>query len=93
LDDFNIDPTASIIAEFDRLAIENDWKKKPTEHKNQRARFVQDEFENHFGNNLASLQGWQALCKAVGIAGIPSSITQCKKVRPQPAMFDSRQSH
>lgn len=77
------DPIASIIAEFSSLAIQKGWKKNSKEYKKQRARLVADRFEVHFGSNLSALEGWQALCKTVGIAVAPSSIKQCKKVRPK----------
>ena len=78
------DPIASITAQFSCLAIEKGWKKGSTKYKKQRESLVADEFEAHFGGGLSDLGGWQALCKAVGIAAeeIPSSITKCKKVRP-----------
>ena len=81
--DFELDPSVSIITAFDRLAIQNDWKKNSAVYKNQRARLLVDEFSAHFGNNLSNLGGWQTVCKAVDIATdeIPPSITQCKKVR------------
>jgi hypothetical protein len=79
--DFDRDPTASIASEFGRLAIQNDWKKGSKKYRKQRAELIEYEFGVHFGSNLHSLEDWQALCKAVGITNIPSSITQCKKVR------------
>jgi hypothetical protein len=81
--DFDRDPTASIAAEFGRLAIQNDWKKGSKKYKNQRADLITYEFGVHFGSNLSTLEHWQALCKAVGITNIPSSNTQCKKVGQQ----------
>lgn len=81
--DFDVDPTASIVAEFARLAVQNKWKKKSSKYKDERARLVVAEFDAHFGSNLSVLGGWQALCKAVGIVDIPSSINQCKKVEPE----------
>ncbi len=78
---FEVDPTASIVAEFKRLAIQNDWKKNSTEYKANRAQLVVDEFGALFGSNLSALGGWQELCKAVGIVDIPPSIKQCKKVK------------
>lgn len=81
---FDIDPTASIITEFNRLAIQEDWKKDSKQYKKQRARLVNQEFNAYFGSNLSNLAAWQALCKAVGITTIPSSVTQCKNVRTEP---------
>ncbi|ERF75978.1 hypothetical protein EPUS_01344 [Endocarpon pusillum Z07020] len=78
---FDIDPTASIVTEFNRLAIQKSWKKDSKQYKNQRARLVNQEFNAYFGSNLNDLAAWQALCKAVGITTIPSSVTQCKKVQ------------
>jgi hypothetical protein len=77
----NIDPTTSLIAEFNSLALQNNWKKTSAKYKKQRSNFVKNEFEAHFGSNLSGLGGWQALCEAVGIEDVPSSIIQCKKVR------------
>jgi len=78
--DFDRDPTASIAAEFGRLAIQNDWKKGSKKYRKQQAELIECEFRFHFGSNLSTLEHWQALCKAVGITNIPSSTTQCKKV-------------
>jgi hypothetical protein len=81
----NVDPTTSLIAEFNSLALQNKWKKTSSKYNKQRGNFVRHKFEVHFGSNISGLGGWQALCEAVGIADIPSSITQCKKVRtPHP---------
>ncbi len=84
--DLKVDPTVSILTAFNRLAIQNKWEKKSAVYKDQRARLLVDEFSTHFGNNLSNLGGWQAMCRAVDIA-IPSSITQCKKVRASTAHF------
>jgi hypothetical protein len=91
--DFDVDPTTSIVAAFDCLAIQNEWKKKSAKYKDNRVRLFTNEFGIQFGNNWSHLGGWQALCSAVGIADIPSSITQCKKVTKQKptsymALFD-----
>ncbi|KAF7514064.1 hypothetical protein GJ744_004389 [Endocarpon pusillum] len=77
---FDIDPTASIVTEFNRLAIQKSWKKDSEQYKKQRARLVNQEFNAYFGSNLNNLAAWQALCKAVSITPIPSSVTQCKKL-------------
>jgi hypothetical protein len=77
---FDIDPDASIVTEFNRLALQNNWKKKSSAYKKNRARLVKHEFDALFGANLSNLQSWQRICQAVGITDIPSSVTQCKKV-------------
>ncbi len=82
--DFDIDPTASIVTEFNRLAIQNDWKKHSKQYKEQRSYLVTQEFSAYFGSNFSTLAAWQALCQAVGITDIPSSITQCQKVGKSP---------
>jgi hypothetical protein len=91
--DFDRDPTASIAVEFGRLAIQNDWKKGSKKYKKQRAELIAYEFGVHFGSNLSTLEHWQALCKAVGIKNIPSSITQCKKVGHQESAVDMVPAH
>jgi hypothetical protein len=78
----NVDPTTSLIAKFNSLALQNNWKKTSSKYQKQRANFVRNEFEVLFGSDLDGPGGWQALCEAVGIEDVPSSITQCKKVRP-----------
>lgn len=85
--DFDVDPTASITTEFNRLAIQKNWKKDSKQYKEQRARLVTQEFNAYFGSNTSTLAAWQALCKAVGITDIPSSIVQCKKVETEPQML------
>lgn len=83
-DKLDVDPTASIVTEFNRLAIQKNWKKSSKQYKEQRARLITQEFNAYFGSNISTLAAWQALCKTVGITDIPSSIVQCKKVDTEP---------
>lgn len=71
----------SILASFRRHARTSNWEENSAEYRSKRAHFVRDHFEAAFGSSSSNLAGWQALCRAVGIMEIPSSITGCKKVR------------
>ncbi len=84
---FDIDPTASIATEFNRLAIQKNWKKESKQYKEWRSRLVTQEFNAYFGSNVSTLAAWQALCQAVGIADIPSSTTQYKRVGRAPGTY------
>jgi len=78
---FEPNPTALLAEEFSRLAVERQWKPgTKTYTKNQRRCFI-EEFETQWGTETSSLEVWQALSAEIGITPIPSSITQCKKVR------------
>jgi len=78
---FTPDPTASIAAEFARLAAHMGWGKQSREYREQRLRAYGAEFERHYGADASRLENWQRLCGEVGVEGVPGSITQCKKVR------------
>lgn len=84
---FEPDETASLVTEFQRLALQEGWKKKSDIYKQERKAFyteaVREEFLKAFGKNQRTLQAWRKLCVKVGV--IPESeintlgsITDCK---------------
>ena len=91
--DFKPDPTASIIAEFNQLAISQNWKKGSKTYKKHKRQCLEEEFNAQYGNNnatsMSKLETWQTfymeLLSRSGTtttpSSLPGSITQCKKVR------------
>jgi len=68
---FQSDPTASLLDNFRRLAIQEGWRKKTKTYKEERRAFlteaVEAGFSNNFGGNDNSLQAWQSLCRTIGV--------------------------
>lgn len=81
--DFAPDPAVSLLANFDALAICRNWA--PGGRARTRARrhlqnAMIEEFNKTYGTDTGDLASWQNLCCVVGVAPVPPSITQCKKV-------------
>lgn len=78
---FNLDPTAGILSEFNRLSIHEGWSLKSKVRNRRFAEACEAEFEHHFQTLAGAdkLQTWQLLCVEVEINPAPPSITQCKK--------------
>ena len=87
LPDFETDPTISITENFRRLAIQEGWSKKSQAYKKGRQAYYAEEVEtrfiSQFGVYANSLQGWQSLCRTIGIENVDTltSIKRCKEVR------------
>jgi hypothetical protein len=90
--DFQSDPTASLVDDFRRLALQEGWSKKSKTYKEKRRAFLSEEVEirfiNMFGMNASSLQAWQSLCRTIGVLEsvegvevLPQSIRKCQQVR------------
>lgn len=78
-DGFVPNPNASFKNEFSRLAKDMGWSDNTLEYGHHRLLAYQAEFNVNYGSS-DKLQGWQDLCRDVGITPIPTSIKQCKKV-------------
>jgi hypothetical protein len=98
LSNFQSDPTAPLLENFRRLAIQEGWKKKSKTYKEQRRVFLAEAVEvgflSTFGVNVSSLQAWQSLCKTIGVPEakegdvLPlTSISACKTVCSQTDAF------
>ena len=82
---FAPNPDATLIENFQQLAISKSWGKKSKKFKEERKSYMLALAETHLGSidrggtaeRLVALQG---LCEELGISPAPSSITQCKKV-------------
>ncbi len=76
---FVYDTSADLRTNFDRLAVEQNWREQT------KRRFWPEcqeaEFALHFSSDTTKLEKWQELCRTVGIEEVPRSITQCRKVR------------
>jgi hypothetical protein len=90
--DFQSDPTASLVDDFRRLALQEGWAKKSKTYKEERraylAEAVEIRFLSQFGVNASSLQAWQSLCRTIGVAESVeggevdlTSIRKCQAVR------------
>ena len=77
---FDHDPAASVIEEFQRLSLQQGWKEKGKKYQKIRQKCLAEEFEYHYGQASTKLGGFQNLCADVRISPIPPSIKQCKKV-------------
>ena len=68
---FQSDPTAPLLENFKRLAIQEGWEKKSKTYKEERRVFlaegVEARFLDKFGVNVSSLQAWQSLCQTIGV--------------------------
>lgn len=79
--DFEHDESAPLAQEFERLARLRNWRPGSKRYKQEKSRCIAEEFHHQFGRDDNKLNGWQTLCRDVGIEP-PKSITQCKKVWP-----------
>ena len=79
-DDFDHDPDRSLIEEFQRLAISQQWMIQGKLYRKERQKCFAQEFGLHFNLGKRNLGGWQDLCKDLSIEPVPGSITKCKKV-------------
>jgi hypothetical protein len=82
--DFDHDGAAPIKEEFRRLAQLNDWvgndpQKRKTYRREWNKCFL-SEFTKHYGNDDSSVEGWQALCEAIGLDDVPQSVKECRRV-------------
>lgn len=87
--DFNHDPMAPLLVEFQRLSLHRGWKVGGRTYRQNRRKCFTQEFEHYYGQASDKLAGWQALCADVHISPLPSSITQCKKVAGPPTVLAS----
>lgn len=78
---FEPDQEASLVQEFNRLALSQGWSVRSKRYKKEKQKCFAEEFEQEFGAEEGKLKGWQQLCRDVGIEP-RASITQCKKVLP-----------
>ena len=79
---FHANPQASLLVEFNRLAIDQAWSKKRSSK--ERVKCLIAELKLHGGvvgvgqaEKLANLQG---LCRKLRVDPVPASITQCTLV-------------
>ena len=82
-DDFDHDPQASLLAEFNRLALDQDWDKR--QEAQERSKCLLAQAQVHIGSietggSEAKLGKFQDLCEELRVSPIPTSISQCKKV-------------
>jgi hypothetical protein len=73
------EPTATFKGEFARLAKHENWSGNAK--RKQQVKALTAEIAHHYGTHMNKLDRWQQLCEDVGTDVIPTSITQCRKVR------------
>lgn len=77
---FTPGPNLPLLENFNRLAEAQGWRKERREE--ERQAFLLGQYSIHLGSiSTGKLQKWQELCGELGVDSIPTSITQCKKVR------------
>ncbi|KAI0355125.1 hypothetical protein OH77DRAFT_1403730 [Trametes cingulata] len=68
---FERDASASLVAEFRRLAILSGLRKKTKAYKTERRKFfgqyAAEDFEDLFGKNANHLESWRKLCRHLGV--------------------------
>jgi hypothetical protein len=72
-------PTSTFNSELSRLAKQCNWTNK--EKRKQQVKALAAEITHHYGVHQNKLDRWRQLCEDVGIDVVPTSITQCRKVR------------
>ena len=77
---FNRNQEASLLEDFERLAIENEWATGGRQYRRQREQLISSEFQQRYGNSEDRLERWQDLRRDVAVVPVPESITKCKKV-------------
>lgn len=77
---FEPDPRAPFKHELGRLCKHVGVTTKKEKKDLQNAALTA-EIKYHYGASMSRLDRWQELCEEVGIEKIPTSITQCQKVR------------
>lgn len=80
---FDYEPTAPLLDEFRRLALNRGWKDQDQVYRTERQKCLGSAFDQYFGKGSRNLEGWQDLCRDVAIEPVPSSITKCRKVYPR----------
>ena len=80
------DPQATLMDNFDRLAISNGWQQNSKRYKRERKTYMIALANTHIGSiekggAAEKLAGLQRLCGELEVSPIPTSITQCKNVR------------
>lgn len=78
-DDFQTDHSAPLSGEIEKLASIRGWSEKTTRKRLDRSYL--HEILYFLGNNVERLEVWQLICTDLGVPEVPSTITQCKKVR------------
>ncbi|KAK5936607.1 hypothetical protein PMZ80_011135 [Knufia obscura] len=76
---FEHDESASLVEEFDRLALHQSWSSKSKRYRQEKQKCFAEEFHRHYGKDTNKLSNWQHLCREVGIEP-QKSITQCKRM-------------
>lgn len=80
---FQQDSQEALLIEFNRLAHDQGWGKRKCAEERKRCLLAQLEF--HVGDDSAGqhdqLARLQELCRELRVSPVPTTVTQCKKVR------------
>ncbi|KAI0318926.1 hypothetical protein OF83DRAFT_1113356 [Amylostereum chailletii] len=75
---FDYNPAGSPVNEFRRMR--RDFPLLVPRGRNAAFRSaLTNEFNWKYGTDVTKLESWQSLCRTVGIAPIPDTVTQCRK--------------
>ncbi|KAJ5091107.1 hypothetical protein NUU61_005977 [Penicillium alfredii] len=76
---FDHDPTAGVCAEFQRISQHRKWKQGSKKWRKNWDACITAEYDRLIGIRVTSLATWQQICKKLGLKGLFTSITKCKK--------------
>ena len=73
---------ATISVNFAGLADTRGWAEGGKRWRKERREYLLSEYDIHLGflDTNSTLEGYQQLCRELGVLSVPDSITQCKKV-------------
>lgn len=78
---FDYSDSQEIMSQFMTLSQSQNWKKEERlEERASLQRAVVRQFNEIYGEDEASLEGWQELCRTMRIDPIPESVDECREV-------------
>ncbi|KAI0089526.1 hypothetical protein BDY19DRAFT_108811 [Irpex rosettiformis] len=80
-EDFDYDQSQETIAQFRRLAREEEWTKDEyKEEKKALQTALVLQFNDIYGENETDIEAWQELCIAMDIDPMPETVKECKRL-------------
>ena len=79
---FTPNPNATLLNEFERLAVSRGWRRNSKIYRKERIEYLLAEYDIYLGSldTEDQLERFQALCRDLGIRSRPNSLRKCKKV-------------
>ena len=81
---FTPNPNATLLNEFERLAVSRGWRRNSRIYRKERIEYLLAEYDIYLGSlgTEDQLERLQAVCGDLGIEGRLNSPKKCKKVHP-----------